>query len=325
MHLQIRTVSRFDPQLKRDVVVSRQLAGEAAPTELPLDCTVTLSTYAPQPGDRQRRYQVQERVQADGQPIKLNGPQTPIPPEALYLVEKTTLQYCGNSPAVLFQERLQDGPDDFQVKLLPGASPGERNRYTRQPGENRETVADLAAEVAQKTPASVRAWDKMLAQSRGAFLRDRYGGRRDLNILEIGPGTTGVVPRALLTPGSGNRYHALDLSPQALALQKQVLTEDGVGPLQQTVGDYADGLPVPDGSQDLVCGYASISTWGDTQDVKRYFDEFHRVLKPGGEFLMGGLGLEQASPAAIAHILDRFELIPQRETGQSVDLLLRKR
>lgn len=325
MSLQIQTVSRFDPSLGREVQVSRQLVGgkETAEAQWPVDSTVTLSTYAPTPSDGQRHYQVYERVQADGQPIEMTGPQTPVPADALYLVEKSTVQYCGNSPAVLFQERFLDGPDDFQVKLFAGAAQGERARYIRPHEDNHESRAELAAEVAQKSPATVRAWDESLARTRGAFLRDRYGDRKEMSILEIGPGTTGVVPRALL--GNGNQYHGIDLSPEALALQQQVLTEDGFGPIAQSVGDFTQGLPVADNSQDLVCGFASIPTWESTSEVKAQFDEFYRVLKPGGEFLMGGLGLEQASPAAIAHILDRFELIPQRETGQSVDLLLRKR
>ena len=327
--LHLRTVSHFDRQTRREVEVARQLVGDGftPSTPLPDDCTVRLSTFTAEPSDKERHYSPSRIVQPDGQPFQPDGPHWKAPENAYFLAEQTTIQYCGQSPAVLFQETYQSGPDEFHVQLQPGASQGERDRYIRSRQDHHETVAVLAAEVAQKSPATVRAWDQNLASTRGAFLEKRYGQRQNMSILEIGPGTTGVVARALLKANSGNVYNAMDLSPDALRLQKEVLQADqvGEGRIHQVTGDFTRGLPFPDASQDLVCGFSSIGTWEETAAVQSQFDEFARVLKPGGEFLMGGLGLEQASPAAIAFILDRFELIPQREESQSVSLLLRKK
>ena len=74
--------------------------------------------------------------------------------------------------------------------------------------------------------------------------------------------------------------------------------------------DASEKLPIPDCSQDLICGFASVGTWAPPDEVNQTFDELARVLKPGSEVVLGALGLEEASPASIAYILGRFELVP---------------
>ncbi|MBX3172557.1 MAG: class I SAM-dependent methyltransferase [Candidatus Eremiobacteraeota bacterium] len=324
----MRTVSVFDPVQNRQREVSREVCpGQPLPS-LPQDAVVTLSTYSEKPADPERTYGYHDTVDPQGQPFQPDLlHQNGVPPNALYLNSQQVIHYSGNSPAVLFCEQLQEGPNPYSIEVLDPSH--ERNRYIRNAEENYQgdVVRAIAQEVAAKTPEFVRHMDQAVAGTRLAFLQSRYGQRRDLNILEVGPGTTGGVPRTLLQPGNGNLYTAIDLSPEALELGKKVLASDGieVERMTQMVGDASRHIPVADASQDLVLGYASISTWGSSQEVKTTFTELARILKPGGELLAAGTGLEHASPPAIAHILSLFELVPEREPGQCVDYILRRR
>jgi SAM-dependent methyltransferase len=328
----VRTVTVFQPATNRREEVSREVSARPfvnLPQHLPPDAEVTVGLYTSQPADSERRYSWRETVQPDGsamEPPKIPGP-SPTKAEALFLAESQTLQFSGHNPAVLFCETLHSGPDDYQVQLLDGSQ--ERSRYVRSNGGNYagDPAGQIAKEVAAKTPESVKQWDATLAKTRGAFLEARYGERTQLSVLEVGPGTTGCVPRVFLKEGNDNHYTAIDLSPDALRMQQAVLANDGVDVhrMTQLVGDASKKIPVADASQDLVLGYSSIGTWGPTDEVKAAFDELARVLRPGGELLACGTGLDCASPPAIAHILSKFELIPQRETDQGVDYILRRR
>lgn len=319
----VRSISYFDPKKGRDIEVSREVSKDSfqrTPQKLPPDAVVTTSAYSSSPSDKERRYLSSEKVDSQGRPCKKDYS------APLFLSGQETVQYSGNSPAVLFQEELKTGPDSYNVQVLPGAT--ERARYVNDSGSSaHELAALIRKEVENKTHETVRAWDRTLKKSRGEFLEKRYGERTGLSVLEIGPGTTGVVPRALLNANNDNRYTGVDVSPDALRMQRDVLVEDGLPAerMSQVVGDYRGKLPVSDSSQDLVLGFASIGLWDEADKVKGYFDEFARVLKPGGEMLVGGVGLEYASPVAIAGILKNFELVPQREAAQSVDLILRRR
>lgn len=327
--LQVRTVTRFDQSTGRDVQVSREVADsfQASPSNLPPDAQVEVATFTSEPADPEHLYQYKERVDPEGQVLERKGHPSTIPDGNLFLAEKTTIQYSGSSPAVLFQEELRPGLDDYQVQLL--STPVERARYIRADRENYsgQIAESIAKEVAQKTPESVREWDQVLSQSRGKFLQARYGDRQNMSIVEVGPGTTGIVARSLLKSDNGNQYFGIDHSPEALEMQQSVLLEDGFDPSRMTTfaGDATKSVPVPDASQDLVVGYASIGTWGPTEEVNSQFDEFARILKPGGELMMGGMGLEQASPPTIAHILGKFELVPKKEDGQQANLILKRR
>lgn len=328
----VRTVSVYQPGQSRLKELSREVSGQAfdsPPQQVPQDAVVMVGLYTARPADSERSYGWRDTVHPDGNAVDPPaGPPTGVPPQGvLFLARSQTVQYSGNSPAVLFCETLQDGPDAYSVEVLDARS--DRARYIRSDGENYggDPAAVVAREVAKKTPDFVKQVDERLAQTRGKFLQSRYGGRKDLSVLEVGPGTTGVVPRAFLQAGNGNRYTGIDFSAEALQMQKSVLASDGVEVerMTQLVGDASRTIPVPDASQDLVVGYSSIGTWGPTEEVKATFDELARILKPGGELLADGTGLDCASPPAIAHILSKFELVPERESQQGVDYILRRR
>lgn len=100
--------------------------------------------------------------------------------------------------------------------------------------------------------------------------------------LEIGAGT-GYFTLNLLTLGAIERATATDISDGML---DSLRTSAGrLGVAVETVRAEAETLPFADASFDLVCGHAVVH---HIPDVKRAFDEFFRVLRPGGTLAFCG-------------------------------------
>ena len=94
--------------------------------------------------------------------------------------------------------------------------------------------------------------------------------------LEIGAGT-GYFSLNLAQLGLIERATATDISEGMLATLAATARDLGVG--VDTVATEAEHLPFEEGSFDLVFGHAVLH---HIPDLHRAFDEFHRVLRPGG-------------------------------------------
>jgi SAM-dependent methyltransferase len=100
--------------------------------------------------------------------------------------------------------------------------------------------------------------------------------------LEIGSGT-GYFTLNMLRAGLIERATCTDISPGMLATLSANAQRLGLD--VQTVGADAEALPFADGSFDLVLGHAVLH---HIPDLRRAFDEFARVLAPGGTLLFAG-------------------------------------
>jgi SAM-dependent methyltransferase len=115
--------------------------------------------------------------------------------------------------------------------------------------------------------------------------------------LEIGAGTgyfslnlvqAGVVREATCTDISPGMMRRLSENARRLGLEVRVTRAD------------AEALPFADASFDLVLGHAVLH---HLPDLQRAFDEFHRVLQPGGRIAFAG------EPSRVG---DRVSAIPKR-------------
>lgn len=118
--------------------------------------------------------------------------------------------------------------------------------------------------------------------------------------LEIGSGT-GYFTLNLMRAGLIERATCTDISPGMLATlaanAKRLNLE------VETVRADAESLPFPDGSFDLVLGHAILH---HIPDLAKAFEEFMRVLAPGGTVLFAG------EPSRYG---DRIAQVPKRVAG----------
>ena len=130
-------------------------------------------------------------------------------------------------------------------------------------------------------------------------LRRALGGRtpRFGRALEIGAGT-GYFTLNLLRAGTIEEAVATDISSGMLDELRSSATELGLE--VETVAAEANDLPFPDGSFDLVFGHAVLH---HLPDLDAAFDEFARVLHPGGTLAFCG------EPS---HHGDRLAAVPKR-------------
>jgi SAM-dependent methyltransferase len=105
------------------------------------------------------------------------------------------------------------------------------------------------------------------------LLRERFGGRRDLKLLDVGCGT-GVTVKALERLGDAM---GVDVSDKALAFCKL----NGVESVKGNVMD----LPFDENSFDVVTSLGLFYHEDVTDDV-RGFREINKVLKPGGKLFI---------------------------------------
>ena len=104
----------------------------------------------------------------------------------------------------------------------------------------------------------------------------RAGLREGHKVLDVGAGTGVVSMLAQEIVGANGEVTALDPSEGMLAVAK---TRD----IKNTVQGLGEDMPFPDNSVDMVTmGYAL----RHVSDLKLLFQEYQRVLKPGGKILI---------------------------------------
>jgi SAM-dependent methyltransferase len=130
----------------------------------------------------------------------------------------------------------------------------------------------------------------------GPELEDGYA-----RSLEIGAGT-GYFSLNMLQAGVVDEATCTDISPGMVATLAANAERLGL-PVQATRAD-AESLPFADQSFDLVLGHAVLH---HLPNLRRAFNEFHRVLRPGGRIVFAG------EPSRVG---DRIASLPKR--GASV-------
>ena len=113
-------------------------------------------------------------------------------------------------------------------------------------------------------------------------LGESVEGLRFADGLEIGSGT-GYFSLNLLQMGTIGQLTATDISSGML--QRLSATSEALGLEAETVATEAEQLPFADESFDLVFGHAVLH---HIPDLERAFDEFRRVLRPGGAIAFCG-------------------------------------
>jgi SAM-dependent methyltransferase len=115
--------------------------------------------------------------------------------------------------------------------------------------------------------------------------------------LEIGAGT-GYFSLNLLQAGAVREATCTDISPGMVRTLRA--NAESLGLTVRAARAEAGSLPFADGSFDLVLGHAVLH---HLPDLRRAFDEFHRVLRPGGRIAFAG------EPSRVG---DRLAAIPKR-------------
>ena len=103
------------------------------------------------------------------------------------------------------------------------------------------------------------------------------GAAAGLDILELGCGTAYFASRLAR---AGARVVGLDPTPEQLATARRMQAETGIRfPL---VEGYAENVPLPDGSFDVVVSEYGASIWADPY---RWIPEAARLLRPDGRLV----------------------------------------
>ncbi len=124
--------------------------------------------------------------------------------------------------------------------------------------------------------------ERCIDYAAGRFLRAVPDGGRFEKVLEVGCGT-GFFLLNLAQAGFIGEAHCSDISSGMVAQCVENGRRLGIE-VQGRVAD-AEKLPYPDGSFDLVIGHAVIH---HLPNLTAAFNEFRRVLKPGGRLVIAG-------------------------------------
>jgi len=110
--------------------------------------------------------------------------------------------------------------------------------------------------------------------------------------LEVGPGP-GYLGLEWLKKTAGTCLNGLDISEDMLALARKNAAEYGLsGRVKYLLGD-ACKMPFQDELFDAVFASNSLHEWAHPEEI---LNEIHRVLKPGGKYLISDLRRDLIAP-----------------------------
>jgi SAM-dependent methyltransferase len=101
--------------------------------------------------------------------------------------------------------------------------------------------------------------------------------------LDLGCGPCSLA--IAIARAGASRVHALDISPDAVAIGEQNVADAGLSGLISIVHADVHHMPFPNDVADLVVSRGSMFFW---DDMPRAFLEIERVLKPGAKTYIGG-------------------------------------
>ncbi|MET0541021.1 MAG: class I SAM-dependent methyltransferase [Variovorax sp.] len=144
---------------------------------------------------------------------------------------------------------------------------------------NEKEHRDFLQRIFDSTAPDYERIERVLALGTGARYRrmalQRAGLSSCADVLDVGIGTGLVAREALKLIGASGHLVGVDPSPGMMSHVNSAQVE--------LVQGFAEALPRPDASSDFVSmGYAM----RHIGDVAATFSEFHRVLRPGGSFVV---------------------------------------
>lgn len=247
-----------------------------------------------------------------------------------------TIRYCRKKPVIKVEDHWDGKNWKNSIYLFPEAESSVLDNPV-WPGNNRlenflndPEQKKILFEGDEKLKKATREEQLKLDAEHTAvtgLLDKRYGGRHNLSIVEIGPYCSTWVPRTLIKEGNGNFYSALDISKAGLDKQREFLAKEGeymVAHTKQVWGDLYN-MPFESSSADLVVTSACFPLCASKEDTIDAIDETARVLKTGGEFVLDAGSVELAVPAAVSHLLKKFDVIDSEGGGPGRILVLRKK
>ena len=137
---------------------------------------------------------------------------------------------------------------------------------------------------------TVRDFDEMARNHRDKGYTDikalAQNGLTSGHALEIGPGP-GYMGLEWLKGTQGTTLVGLEISAEMIKVAERNAAEYGLADRARYVsGDATEAFPFGDASFDAVFSFGSMHEWSRPENV---FDEIHRVLRPGGRFLISDL------------------------------------
>jgi arsenite methyltransferase len=121
-------------------------------------------------------------------------------------------------------------------------------------------------------------------------------------VLDIGCGTGVDSLVAARLVGTGGRVVGIDLTPAMIDKARANQARLGFGQLTFQAAE-AEALPFPDNDFDAVI---SNGVFNLTLDKEKALQETHRVLKPGGRFLLADMVLVAALPPDLGDLVENW-------------------
>jgi ubiquinone/menaquinone biosynthesis C-methylase UbiE len=103
------------------------------------------------------------------------------------------------------------------------------------------------------------------------------GLKESFHVLDYGCGPGGYVPAVAELVGKSGRIYALDISPTAVQMVKNLVRKKRLSNVETILSDCDTELP--DDSVDAILVY---DVFHDLKNPKAVLEELHRVLKPDG-------------------------------------------
>jgi len=126
-------------------------------------------------------------------------------------------------------------------------------------------------------------WEKVIAGDHSFPLTELIN-RCDIQgkkVLDVGCGTGILIPQGLAARPS--QWTAMDLSAKMLAVLREKFTPEIEAGQVELIHADAHDMPLPDASQDRVICHNAFPHF---EDLARCLGEIHRVLTPGGLFII---------------------------------------